>query len=388
MIKLRYVYFYLKKKINFFYNYPEGVIFPNNNHIEKFNNIKCKTIIENIDLNYYFKKLINKKTKKIKITNNKLYCEKKYDFYFTNFYLFHKKCFFYEKNQRRFYLKNKYLFNDKFFDFLNTNKLNIDNFSEKFSKIPKKIKLFKKPIINISTMGNNSYFHWLFFPGLINLSSLENRELSNLKNYLFYIGPLKKIPNYIYDTFKILNISKKQIITKPCTSNLIISTYQENYFDSVTQRHISFLRKYFLPHASIKNTDSSDKIYIARKDKGSRNLNNLTKFEEFIITIKKFNKVYLEDLSLFDQISIFRNAKFIIGVHGAGMTNSVFCNKNVKIIEIIPSHRISTLVASICMINKFDYYPYLLGDSNSKKKSTNNINLKHLNKFLRLKFNL
>lgn len=387
MIKIRYILFYLKKKLFFFNNYPNGVIFPNKNYIEKLYNIKCKTIIENIELNYYFKKLINKKTKKIKITTNKLYFKKKYDFYFANFYLFHNKNFFYEKNKRRFNLKHNYIFNDKFFDFSNTKKLNIDNFSEKFSKIPRKIKLFKKPIINISTMGNNSYFHWLFFPGLINISSLDNSELSDLKNYLFYIGPLKKIPNYIYDTFKILNISKKQIITKPCTSNLIISSYQENYFDSVTQRHISFLRKYFLPHVLIKNNTNSDKIYIARKDKGSRNLDNLIKFEEFIITIKNFKKVYLEELSLFDQISIFRNAKFIIGVHGAGMSNTVFCNNNVKIIEIIPSNRISTLVTSICMINKFDYYPFLLGDTKSKKKFTF-INLTYLNKFLRLKFNL
>ena len=155
MIKIRYILFYLKKKLFFFNNYPNGVIFPNKNYIEKLYNIKCKTIIENIELNYYFKKLINKKTKKIKITTNKLYFKKKYDFYFANFYLFHNKNFFYEKNKRRFNLKHNYIFNDKFFDFSNTKKLNIDNFSEKFSKIPRKIKLFKKPIINISTMVNS-----------------------------------------------------------------------------------------------------------------------------------------------------------------------------------------------------------------------------------------
>ena len=99
MIKIRYILFYLKKKLFFFNNYPNGVIFPNKNYIEKNYNIKCKTIIENIDLNSYFRKLINKKIKTIKITNNKIYCKKQYDFYFANFYLFHNKFFFTRKTK-------------------------------------------------------------------------------------------------------------------------------------------------------------------------------------------------------------------------------------------------------------------------------------------------
>ena len=382
MIKIRYVYFFLKKKLFFFYNYPEGVIFPNYKNIIKSNHIKCRTIIENIDLNSNFRKLINKKTKTIKITNNKIYCKKQYNFYFANFYLFHNKIFFYEKNKRRFNLKHNYMFNDKFFDFFNTKKLNIDNFSEKFSKIPRKIKSFKKPIINISTMGNNSYFHWLFFPGLINLSSLENKELYKLKNYLFYIGPLKKIPNYIYDTLKILKISKKQIITQPCTSNLLISSYQETNFNSVTKRHISFLRKYFLPYAKNINKFKSNNFYIARKKNTSRNFFNLDETENFLIKQMNFSKVYLEDLSIIEQISIFNNANYIIGIHGAGLSNIVFCNKKVKIFEILPQIRINSLVCSIAMILDLKYYPLIISAKNITSDERLIVNLKLLKRYL------
>ena len=388
MIKLRFIFFYLRKKIFFLNKYPKGVIFPNKTLEKKYLDIKQKTISESIESNHQFKKLIKKKTKLIKITTNKLYCKNKYDYFFANFYLFNNKYFFYEKNKRRFYLNNIYQFDDKPNDFFNINKLNIENFSEKFTKIPKKIHLYKKPIINISTMGNSSYFHWLFFPGLINLSSLEDDELTSLKKYLFYIGPLKEIPNYIFDTLKILKISRKQIITIPCTSNLLISSFQENYYDCVTKRHISFLRKYFLPHASKKISNRLDKIYIARKDRFPRNLQNLNEFENFIIKDKKFTKVYLEDYSLFDQISIFNNAKYIIGVHGAGMSNVVFCNIKVKIIEIIPSNRINTLVASICMISKLNYYPLVLGVINSQNRYSFKINLLSLKKYLNITFKL
>ena len=36
-----------------------------------------------------------------------------------------------------------------------------------------------------------------------------------------------------------------------------------------------------------------------------------------------------------DQIAIFNNAKIIVGNHGAGFANLVFCKKNTKIIEFI-----------------------------------------------------
>ena len=106
MIKLRYVFFYLRKKIFFFNNYPKGVIFPNKILEKKYLDIKLKTISESIESNHQFQKLIKKKIKFIEITTNKLYCKNKNDYFFANFYLFNNKFFFYERNKRRFYLKN------------------------------------------------------------------------------------------------------------------------------------------------------------------------------------------------------------------------------------------------------------------------------------------
>ena len=42
----------------------------------------------------------------------------------------------------------------------------------------------------------------------------------------------------------------------------------------------------------------------------------------------------MEDLSFCDKIRLFKSSKFILGIHGAGMSYSVFCDPSVKIIEI------------------------------------------------------
>jgi len=51
---------------------------------------------------------------------------------------------------------------------------------------------------------------------------------------------------------------------------------------------------------------------------------------------KGFSKYKVGELSFFEQIYLFNNAKFIIGAHGAAFTNLAFCKPNTNIIEIKP----------------------------------------------------
>jgi capsular polysaccharide biosynthesis protein len=44
--------------------------------------------------------------------------------------------------------------------------------------------------------------------------------------------------------------------------------------------------------------------------------------------------VYLEDTTIFQQMALFNSAKAIIGVHGTGLSNVVFCRPGTAVIEI------------------------------------------------------
>ena len=88
------------------------------------------------------------------------------------------------------------------------------------------------------------------------------------------------------------------------------------------------------------------KLYISRsKTRLRRTLN-----EKKLIPLLKergFKVVNLEDFNLKEQINFFNNAKIIIGAHGAGFTNLIFCNslktKATKIIEIFPKNLHKTI---------------------------------------------
>jgi capsular polysaccharide biosynthesis protein len=49
---------------------------------------------------------------------------------------------------------------------------------------------------------------------------------------------------------------------------------------------------------------------------------------------KGFQIIKSQDLSFLEQVNLFYNLKCIVTLHGAGLSNLVFCRANTKVIEI------------------------------------------------------
>ena len=81
------------------------------------------------------------------------------------------------------------------------------------------------------------------------------------------------------------------------------------------------------------NNFSSKHVIVSRKDSKRRKWLNEN---DCIDSLKQFDfKVFiLSELSLLEQYIIFSNAEIIVGVHGAGLTNIIFCNKKTNLIEL------------------------------------------------------
>ncbi len=77
-------------------------------------------------------------------------------------------------------------------------------------------------------------------------------------------------------------------------------------------------------------------IFVTRSGKRGRNLANEKEIVSFLAGIG-FEIVELDHLSLLDQIKLFSNADLICGIHGAGLTNILFCKTSVIVLEIFPA---------------------------------------------------
>lgn len=76
-----------------------------------------------------------------------------------------------------------------------------------------------------------------------------------------------------------------------------------------------------------------DKIYISRQKAGFRKLSNAIDVEQ-LLDRHGFKTVFLEDLTLGRQIETLANAGVVVGAHGAGFANILFCPEGCSIIEI------------------------------------------------------
>lgn len=79
------------------------------------------------------------------------------------------------------------------------------------------------------------------------------------------------------------------------------------------------------------------RLYISRAKSKRRRLSNES---EVIKVLKKynFNVLYSEKLNFKDQIKIFSSAKFVVGLHGAGLSNIVWMKKNSFLFELKPEN--------------------------------------------------
>lgn len=79
------------------------------------------------------------------------------------------------------------------------------------------------------------------------------------------------------------------------------------------------------------------KLYLSRARSHGRRLSNEAAVES-IVSSHGYRIVYLESMSVLEQFNLFRQARAVIGPHGAGLANTIFCQDGLHMLEIMPEH--------------------------------------------------
>ena len=95
-----------------------------------------------------------------------------------------------------------------------------------------------------------------------------------------------------------------------------------------------FVNKLY-PKLPTSKSNFQKKIYVSRKLAVKRHLVNEEDFEG-LLQKHKYHKVYLEHMSIREQVELFRSTSHVITPHGAGLTNILFAPTRTKILEIRP----------------------------------------------------
>ena len=223
------------------------------------------------------------------------------------------------------------------------------------------VKNIKGKIFSILTGagGNYNYWHWLF-DVLPRIYLYE--KFYSLKNIdKIYVPSLDK--KFQKDSLSFLGFRKKQIINsstyRHIKSKEIFATSHPNINNDerIPQYIINFLKNRFDIN-SLNKKKIINKIYIDRRDSESnlREFRRIVNEKEVInfLSKKGFKIIQLSKLSFINQVSIFNNAKFIIGLHGAGFANLVFCKKNTFVLEIKPK-KAGNIIKKLSIDNNLKY---------------------------------
>ncbi|PWS29227.1 hypothetical protein DHW03_05230 [Pedobacter yonginense] len=107
----------------------------------------------------------------------------------------------------------------------------------------------------------------------------------------------------------------------------------------------------------IEKTEAK-RVYISRA--GRRKIINEA---ELITLLKKFNFEIVEDKkrSVKEQISIYSNASFVIGPHGASFANIIWCSPHAHLFELFSSNYVPDYFAYLANLMQMDYSAYYEG---------------------------
>ena len=210
--------------------------------------------------------------------------------------------------------------------------------------------------------SGDNYCHWLLdiLPKL-KLASLQY-DLNKIDYFYF-----SKLNSFQLQILKLIGINKNKFIdskkNKHCFSKKIIFTTHPNYFkgtfseaqSNIPKWIIQYLRRKFLKFVK-NNKKTYKKIYIDRSDAVFDHCKLINNSEvTTFLKLKGFKILKLSKLSFLNQITIFNNAKFIVGPHGAGFANLIFCKKNTKVLEIKPHNHPNKVYQRISNINNINY---------------------------------
>lgn len=105
----------------------------------------------------------------------------------------------------------------------------------------------------------------------------------------------------------------------------------------------------------------SEKIYLRRGDKNPRQILNEAEIIE-ALKHRGFKIINPDELSVFDQISLMKQAKVVISAHGAALANLLYVNENTAVIEIFsPQYFRMDCFYTLSAIKNLNYY-YIVGE--------------------------
>ena len=187
----------------------------------------------------------------------------------------------------------------------------------------------------ITSINADNYYHWMFDI----LPRFEILQKSGLTADYYLINSTNRFQK---ECLQVLNIPIERILNPTKSTHieadeLIVPSLLGPVFKMTPQpQACKYLRSTFLP--LVKAQKAHRALYITRDDARNRRVINEAEVKAEVTSLG-FEVVSLSNVPVLRQVELFSEASIIVGPHGAGFTNAVFCPLNAVLIELMPEKR-------------------------------------------------
>lgn len=206
---------------------------------------------------------------------------------------------------------------------------------------------FSGPLLVVQKHPMINYYHFLIeqAPNLVLFNELK-KDVPNLKIFLVE----NKFNDLFFRVAELFDVPRDDFVISKAPLNKIEDCFRPSYSDLretgsfLTSKLEDFSSQLIVKAASKSSKEDYSKyIYISRSDAGGkREIENEVLLNELFDSFG-IKTVTLTGVSIIEQINIFRNADLVIGAHGAGLSNVIFCSEGTNVIEITKTHTLNRL---------------------------------------------
>ena len=203
---------------------------------------------------------------------------------------------------------------------------------------------FTRPAVVFSSTSN--YYHWLIeeLPLLMRVPSLSHdidvlvRQNSITEKHQIVAQQLGFTPVSVP---RVVNL-KEQVM--PGRANDAWFIHPEDY---------KMLSEFGKEATHEREQSGHEKIYVSRRN-AQRSLTDEAQLED-ILRARGFFVVSLESMSWLEQITLFQGANIVVGPHGAGLSNLVFSDPGINVLELTNGYHYNRCFEWICHVAGHPY---------------------------------
>jgi hypothetical protein len=220
------------------------------------------------------------------------------------------------------------------------------------------------PII-VQPGWSRAYYHWMFEV----LPRVHLVQASPHHVDMYALHPCRE--GFQVETLRMLGVKPDEVLeliepSRIHPSRLVVTPVLE----AVAPLWVcNFLRHLFLGPEPVA-VEQRRRLYISRA--GAQRGRPVVNEREIqtVLGSRGFETVRLEELSVREQAALFASAEVVVGPHGAGFTNLVFCQPGAKIVEFFTRPYVTPLYWMLSNRLRLRYYAFIAGEEGPRSWSS------------------